>query len=87
MLARAKLVLDLLPARLKGRVTLVIKDHTGRRHIVEQAGQSVMEKRQPMLHALMFATRGDRLIKWIILARAAKFNAVILPKPRDRRLR
>ena len=68
LLARLVMVLDLLEPLRPRVVVQRIEGHDRVRQIVEQRLQPLMEQRQPMLHALMLAPGGDRLVERIVAA-------------------
>ena len=80
---RVILIGDPGPTGQPRRRHLIVEHHRGIGDIVEQGFQTSVEKRQPMLHALMLAPRRDRLIQWIIEPGSAEFDPVILAKAGD----
>ena len=80
------LICDAFPARNPRRSRLIIQRNRGLRHIIEQGFQTLMEIGQPMFNPGMFLACADGLIKRIIRARGAEFDAVVLAKPGDSRL-
>ena len=59
------------PRRL-GLLDLMPQHHQAARQIVEQRVEAVIEKRQPMLHALRLAAGADAFIKRIVARRARR---------------
>ncbi len=86
MLAGFVLVLDRIPSRQPRRRHLVIQRNHRIGQEIEQGFQTLVEERQPVFHTRMFAPRTHGLIQGIIGACRAKFDAIVLPEPGDRRL-
>ena len=72
LLARLVVILDLLEPLRPRVVVQRIEGDDRVRQIVEQGLQPLMEQRQPMLHALMLAPGGDRLVERIVAADRAE---------------
>ena len=81
--ARLILIGDAIPAGQPRRRHLIVEHHRCARQIVEQGFQPLMEKRQPVLHALMLAPRCYRLVQRIIGPGGAELDAVGLAEPHD----
>ena len=84
-LARLVLINDAIPSSKAGACGLIIDGDRRPLQVVKERLEAVMEERQPMLCALMFAPRRDRLIERVIGAGRPKFQTIALAKARDRR--
>ena len=60
--ARLVLILDRLPPRQTRGRDLIVQHDRGLRQVVEQRLQPIVEKRQPMLDALMLAPGADSFV-------------------------
>lgn len=76
---------DHLEPRLKYLVGLVVERNRGQREIIEQCLEMIVEQRQPVLHARMAPSFGDRLVKRVGAGRVAEAFAPGAAEVRDRR--
>ena len=84
--SRFVLINNCTPARQPCCSDLIIHGDGRLGQIIKQGFKTVVKKRQPMFHTLMFAPRADRFVKGIIRARRTKFDPVILTKPTNGRI-
>ena len=79
-------VLDQLRSREADGRRMVVEADRRLGQVVEERLEPLVEKRQPVFHALMLAACADRLVERIVGAGRAEGGPVVLPEPGDRRL-